>query len=277
MRKATTVSEATKQRNLEGFGLKIKKFRKEANMTAEDLAQALQVTVSSVRNWECGLSRPDPEYLYKLFPVLNVDPNAFFGIRGVGESLTEKEKTIVDLFRTLDDRGQSDYMAIGKTMAHRCHMLKLREVERKIVRLPVHTQYAAAGSNGYWNDDHETDDIFLYNSGAASEADEVIIVSGHSMEPAYHDGDRILVKRCTDMNIGCVYVFSLREMGLVIKKAGEDRLISLNPDYDDIIPSDEGAELVGRVIGIVDASMIPTPQELELYDEAAQSAASGQG
>ena len=97
------------------------------------------------------------------------------------------------------------------------------------------------------------------------------------MEPAYHDGDRILVKRCTDMNIGCVYVFSLREMGLVIKKAGEDRLISLNPDYDDIIPSAEGAELVGRVIGIVDASMIPTPQELELYDEAAQSAASGQG
>ena len=184
MRKATTVSEATKQRNLEGFGLKIKKFRKEANMTAEDLAQALQVTVSSVRNWECGLSRPDPEYLYKLFPVLNVDPNAFFGIRGVGESLTEKEKTIVDLFRTLDDRGQSDYMAIGKTMAHRCHMLKLREAERKIVRLPVHTQYAAAGSNGYWNDDHETDDIFLYNSGAASEADEVIIVSGHSMEPS---------------------------------------------------------------------------------------------
>ena len=58
MRKASTVNEATKQRNLEGFGLKIKKFRKEANMTAEDLAQALQVTVSSVRNWECGLSRP---------------------------------------------------------------------------------------------------------------------------------------------------------------------------------------------------------------------------
>ena len=82
MRKASTVNEATKQRNLEGFGLKIKKFRKEANMTAEDLAQALQVTVSSVRNWECGLSRPDPEYLYKLFPILNVDPNAFFGVRG---------------------------------------------------------------------------------------------------------------------------------------------------------------------------------------------------
>ena len=79
MRKATTVSEATKQRNLEGFGLKIKKFRKEANMTAEDLAQALQVTVSSVRNWECGLSRPDPEYLYKLLyaDLLPEDRGAF--------------------------------------------------------------------------------------------------------------------------------------------------------------------------------------------------------
>lgn len=266
---ANSVNEITKQRNLEGYGLKIKKFRKEAGMTAEDLAQALQVTVSSIRNWECGLSRPDPEYLYKLFPILNVDPNAFFGIKGVGNSLTEKEKTIVDLFRSLDDRGQDDYMAIGKTISNQCHLLKLKEIDRKIIQLPVHGQHAAAGSGGYWTDDDDVDDVLLYNRGSASEADEVIIVFGHSMEPVYHNGDRILIKHCTDFEIGHVYVFSLRDTGLVIKEAGEDRLISLNPEYEDIIPSeDDGADLVGRVIGVIDSSMIPTREEINLYQEA---------
>lgn len=266
--KISNANEITKQRNLEGYGLKIKKFRKDTGMTAEELAQALQVTVSSVRNWECGLSRPDPEYLYRMFSVLNVDPNSFFGIKGVGSSLTEDEKDIIDLYRAMDGRGQSDYKAIGETIVSQCHILKMKEYRGKIKKLPGRYMSAAAGSGGYWTSEDGAEDVFLYNRGKASEADEVIKVSGHSMEPVYHDQDRILIKHCTDVEVGQVYVFALREMGLVIKEAGEDRLISLNPDYEDIIPSDEGVELIGRVIGIIDPSMIPTPKDLELYNEA---------
>lgn len=270
--KASGVSGITKQRNLEGYGLKIKKFRKEAGITAEDLAQALRINVSTVRNWECGLTRPDPEYFYKLFSALNVDPNAFFGVRGVGASLTESERAIVDLYRSMDERGQSDYRAIGEAIVSRCRMIKLQEIKRKITCLPDHSCRAAAGSDGYWFDDGDTEEVFLYNRGRAAEADEVITVSGRSMEPEYHDRDRVLVKRCVDIEVGRVYVFSVRDMGLVIKEAGEDRLISLNPEYQDIIPyEDEGIEVVGRVIGTVDASMIPAPEEINLYREALKS------
>ena len=75
-------AEEIKQRNLETYGSAIKKFRTRAGMTAKQLAEALQISKSSVRNWECGLTRPDPEFLYRMFSLLHVEPNEFFNFPG---------------------------------------------------------------------------------------------------------------------------------------------------------------------------------------------------
>ena len=91
MRRSSRDTDNLKQQNLEEFGMKIKKYRKTAGMTAEDLAKELGVAIGSVRNWECGMSRPDPTYLIRMFHVLDVDPNTFFEFRGAGEALAEKE------------------------------------------------------------------------------------------------------------------------------------------------------------------------------------------
>ena len=91
--------EEIKQRNLETYGTRIKTFRTRAKMTAEQLADALQISKSSVRNWECGLTRPDPEFLYRMFTILNVEPNEFFGFSGIGTLLTTQEKTLIDNYR----------------------------------------------------------------------------------------------------------------------------------------------------------------------------------
>ena len=88
------------------------------------------------------------------------------------------------------------------------------------------------------------------------------------MEPAYHDHDRILVRHCAETRIGQVYVFSLPGQGIVIKEAAKDRLHSRNEEYEDIIPTEEGAGLIGRVLGIIDETMIPTGEEKALYEEA---------
>lgn len=267
----------TKQRNLEGYGLKIKKYRKAAGMTAEDLAGALQVTVSSVRNWECGLSRPDPEYLRRMFSVLNVDPNEFFGIRGVGAALTEQERSVVASYRAMDPRGREDFAALGRALAARCHARTLQSVLDRITAVPDYGRFAAAGAGSGWSQGAEAEEVLLYRGGPVSEADEVITVSGRSMEPAYHDRDRILVRRCADMEYGKVYVFSLRGTGLVVKEAAPGRLHSRNAEYGDIIPWEEdGAELIGRVVGVIDPGMVPTTEEISLYQEA-RAAKTGSG
>ena len=87
--------EEIKQRNLETYGSKIKNFRNRAGMTAEQLADALQISKSSIRNWECGLTRPDPEFLYRMFTILNVEPNEFFGLTGIAAAHTVADFTAI--------------------------------------------------------------------------------------------------------------------------------------------------------------------------------------
>ena len=269
MSRTNGTNDPTKERNLEAYGKKIKKYRKLAGMTADDLARALEVTVSSVRNWECGLSRPDPEYLFRMFSILDVAPNDFFGVRGVGASLTDREEEVVTVFRSLDDRGQNDYLAVGSALAAQCHRRKLKDARGRITPLPCYGSYASAGPGDGWGQQADAEEVLLYNRGPAAEADEVIIVSGRSMEPAFHDGDRILVKHCTQVETGAVCVFSLRGSGLVVKEAGQDCLHSRNPEYGDIIPDEEeGAALVGRVLGVIDPPMCPADDEINLYREA---------
>ena len=45
--------------------------------------------------------------------------------------------------------------------------------------------------------EEESESCILYDSSAVSAADEIITVCGQSMEPQFHDGDRVLVQYCS--------------------------------------------------------------------------------
>ena len=60
-------------------------------------------------------------------------------------------------------------------------------------------------------------------------------------------------------------------MGGVIKQVAHDRLHSLNPAYDDIFPYEDGAKIIGRVLGKVAEEMIPDQDEQALYLEAQEN------
>ena len=87
------------------------------------------------------------------------------------------------------------------------------------------------------------------------------------MEPQFHDGDRVLVQYCAELSYGDIGIFYVPRMGGVIKQIAHDRLHSLNPAYDDIFPYEDGAKIIGRVLGKVTEEMIPD-QEEALYMEA---------
>ena len=69
------------------------------------------------------------------------------------------------------------------------------------------------------------------------------------MNPKYHDGDILLVENCDSTEIGELGIFILDGNGY-FKKFGGDSLVSINPEYGDILLK-EYAEAVccGRVIG----------------------------
>ena len=245
--------EEIKQRNLETYGSKVKAFRTRAGMTAEQLADALQISKSSVRNWECGLTRPDPEFLYRMFTILNVEPNEFFGFKGIGTLLTKKERALIDDYRSLDASGKDAVETFAQAMTQKAHIRKLRKMDRIQNSVPDEERLFAAGDHSNeWSDFPDATEVILYDSPLVSRADEVITVSGASMEPQFYSGDKVLIEYCSDIRNGDIGCFYVPGIGGVIKQKAYDRLHSLNPKFDDIITKE----------------MIPTPEEQALYIEA---------
>ena len=260
--------EDIKRRNLETYGTRIKNFRIRAKMTAEELADALQISKSSVRNWECGLTRPDPEFLYRMFTILNVEPNEFFGFSGIGTLLTTQEQALIDNYRALDAAGKEDVETFAEAMSSKAHLRILRSAYDKMNSVRDWGRYASAGDGTDWPDNPECEEVVLFDSSSVSRADEIITVTGKSMEPQFQDHDRVLVEYCSDLRNGDIGIFYAPGFGGVIKQKAYDRLHSLNPDYDDIFPYEEGAKLVGRVVGKIESDMIPSAKEQSLYLEA---------
>lgn len=61
------------------MNLKLKQARKENGYSQADLADALNVDIKTVGNWERGKTLPDIEQLWKCAIALNTDPNDLLG------------------------------------------------------------------------------------------------------------------------------------------------------------------------------------------------------
>ena len=114
--------------------------------------------------------------------------------------------------------------------------------------LPMFEMPVSAGP-GVFLDDSRAEEIMIPDNPRTEAADFAIRISGHSMEPRYHDGDVLLIQDCDTVENGDLAVFVLDGSGY-FKKYGGDRLISLNPEFGDILLKDfDEVMCCGKVIG----------------------------
>lgn len=257
--------EEIRARNRETYGARIKEFRIRRGLSKEDLAKILEISPSAVRNWENGQSRPDPEYMYRMFEILQVEPNEFFGFKGLGGILSNDERSIIDNYRKLDESGKANLAIIAQALADKAEEHKIIELKKRIVPVKDIERSLAAGEGADWEDYPEERQALLYRSRDVEQADEVFTVNGESMEPLFHNGDHVLVQYCKEIKNGEIGAFYVPGHGGVIKQALHDRLHSINQAYDDIIPY-EGAQVIGRVLCRITKDMIPTPEERMQYE-----------
>ena len=79
-------------------------------------------------------------------------------------------------------------------------------------------------------------------------ADYVIGVSGDSMEPEYSNGDIVYVQKTDCIEPGNIGIFQ-KGNSIYIKKAGDEGLISLNPDYPPLTADGDRITVLGKVLG----------------------------
>lgn len=92
------------------FSSRLKERRESLNMSRGELASKLGVTPAAIGNYENGISSPKEEILYKIFSVLNVEPNYLWQDEMNSDnqsfSISYPERNIIENYRILDKHGK---------------------------------------------------------------------------------------------------------------------------------------------------------------------------
>ena len=138
---------------------------------------------------------------------------------------------------------------------------------RKLVQIYRNDLAACAGPS--WGiGDESGEPVWLYEDSVTSRADEIIRVSGDSMEPRYHDGDQVLVQHTASIRPGEIGIFVTGDMGY-IKEFRKEGLRSLNPEYPLMRFSDmDEVRCIGRVIGTMRKDMYASIADIEHFTTA---------
>lgn len=260
-------SEKTADFNKTRYGELIRSCRKKEDLTQADLANKLGIPKTYVGHWEAGRSRPDLNLIPGLCKALGISLSCFFDAPESEDALTEKERRFMEGYRKVDIR---DRMILDSTLET---MITLKEealwdyCRKNFFVIDHNYQTAAAGSGTILEEDTETYQMFIRINPKAKRADEIVAVSGSSMEPMFHHGQDVYVEHTPDLEIGEIGLFIVNGNGY-IKQLQDGYLHSLNPEYDDIeLHESDTTRIVGRVLGAVDKDDYPNDDELRILQE----------
>lgn len=232
------------------FGARLRAAREAKGLTQSQLAARVgNIKSSVVSMWENNNSRPDLDRLSRLCRILEITSDELIGLQLDISRPTYEETERNRKIRALDEHGlEMVEFVINKEYARA--IAGARE-KKHILKLAWYDVPASAGTGSFLeSDSHES--ILVYDSPAAATADFALTVSGDSMEPQFHDGDKIYVKQQNAVEEGEIGIFIINGEAFV-KQFGMQQLISLNPRYKPIpLRKDDSVYCCGKVLGIAE-------------------------
>ncbi len=227
--------------------------RKKKGLTVRQAAAMLRLPYTTYNNYEKGNREPTGGMICKLAEFYDVTTDYLLGRK---ESKQQTEPSDIDIkLNALDAHGRNLVKMVLEAEYQRCTgESTVKEKQPEITHTPMITmrtsQYRVSAGTGFSLDEGDDSlEISVPDTPLTRLADFCLTITGDSMEPVYHDGDIVLVKRSEFVRKGEIGIFVVDGNGY-IKKFGGDRLISINSDYNDIILTHESyARCFGRVIG----------------------------
>jgi len=232
---------------MKAFGEKIKEARLAQNLNQEELAERICSKYRSVSTWENGTAKPDYATLIRLCEVLKTSPNHLLGFDLSVDTPSIEEWAILHKYRDIDEIGKEAVSAVLDAEYRRVAKPK----KARLLRLDFYNYPASAGT-GNFLETERPDEILVKECSEAEDADYIIPISGDSMEPTYHDGDKVFVEKCDSVEIGEIGIFIVNGEAY-IKELGNKCLISHNEAYKPIkLGSSDSIYCCGRVLGVVE-------------------------
>ena len=238
---------------------RIRALAKEKKLSLTTLEQTLNMGNGTIGKWKTKTPSCDKIKLIADFLETTID----YLVSGTKKNpsqnnLSEDEQELINLYSQLnyDDRIRIQERAEVLLEQSKKKQLpyisnaqfkgNLRSKFIEMYDLPV-----SAGKGTYLTGDSK-DLCAVKITDATIQASYALKVSGDSMDPLYTDGDILLIAVQESVDQGEIGIFIVNGSGYV-KKYGGDRLISLNPSYDDIMINDyDTVYCKGKVIGKLD-------------------------
>jgi len=243
---------------------RIQYFRSRSGMEQKELAARIGITANAISNWETGRSRPDINLVPAICDALDISLYELYDMEEPGIKYTAKEQLLMDRYQTLSPGHKHvvDNLVdslIDAEYAESCPAIKVLDFfERSL----------AAGIGDPTVFEEQAIPIYLYADQISPLADSVFQVNGDSMEPAFYNGDLVLVERIlngTDLQYGDIGAFIVGNE-TYIKRYEKNGLYSLNKKYKPLFfKGDTDVYLIGKVIEKLDTSSIARDTDVEKY------------
>ena len=225
------------------IGERMKMRRKQLKISADDIADQLGVSRSTVFRYEKGeIEKLPTERLATIAFILKTTPEELMG--WVSD---EKVSTIETIYNKLNDPAKKEVYTFAEK--------KLEEQINNIVELDsyrdIEIQSKISAGTGILDLEPSYTETITYYGKVPGDYDMAFEVCGDSMEPLFENGEIVFVKKTTDFYNGQIIVVTINSEAYIKKAYKEDeflRLVSLNKEYKDIT-TENGDDI--KVIGIV--------------------------
>lgn len=220
-------------------GDRMKSIRKQQGISADQLAESIGVSRSTIFRYEKGdIEKMPIEVVANVASSLHVSLIDLMGMSN--DSISEKITEIVSKLNP--DRQQNVYNYADN---------QLKEQNGKVVNLPLVGKSAANPTELTYGDvEIEHDDFTDVPHGA----DTAIRIQGDSMEPLIHDGQIIFYHQQEEVENGEIAIVEIDGDGVTCKQiyydytSDEVILRSINKKYEPRHVKDDQVRIIGRVI-----------------------------
>ncbi len=244
----------------------LKRIRKEKKLSQQEFAERVGVSKKTVVNWEGNRNKPDLDTITRICNIMDSSPAELLGLQAPYGLESPEEVSLLSSFRLLSRISRRMVQRIVETMVEEEEQDKADKLKGNFRLFLVHPGKAAAGA-GEELFDQEPSYCFLKKNDVNEEADGIIQVKGHSMEPDYPDGRSLYYKKAEDGKPGDDVLVNTGN-GYVVKRLDDKKqLYSVNPDlpytpaYQDMIMKIEGI-----ILGLVPSTDRPNKEEREVLE-----------
>ena len=234
------------------FASNLKLLRTRKGLEQKDISEFLGLkSPTSVTNWEQGTNLPRAGRLYDLAVFFNV---SLHDLIETDLSSVDNTRNITIIYEQLNsDRKERVYNFATEQLNEQNNVVNINDyIEEETDWYEVKFYGSVSAGTGLYLDDEQVETISFSSNMVPNGTDFCLKVNGDSMEPMFHNGDYVFIKRETEFRngtIGAVIVNGEAYLKKLYITDNSIRLVSLNKKYKDIIVSeDDTLKYVGTVV-----------------------------